>query len=310
MCHKFLPQNLRSPLTAIGTATRLVALCREFKPNILHAHMMSGAVHGWFASRLLGIPLVTTVHNSFDRHSRLMSLGDRVVAVSRSEYALLRARSRDASRVELIVNGTIGSPRLEERTPGEGSGIRTPSVTTMCGLERRKGVHDVIEAFGRVASLAPAWHLTVVGDGPQRNELEEQARNSGLSDRIHFLGHVSRPFSILMQTEIFVLASHIEPFGLSVQEARQAGCAVVGARVGGIREQLGDGRYGLVVPPGRPKLLAQALARLMTDPQELGRMRRSAVEDLDYFHIERMARDYIRVYQGALRAGSRVSSRT
>jgi glycosyltransferase involved in cell wall biosynthesis len=140
--------------------------------------------------------------------------------------------------------------------------------------------------------------------------LEAQARNSGFSDRIHFLGHIRRPFSILEQTDIFVLASHTEPFGLSVQEARQAGCAVVGARVGGIREHLGDGKFGLVVPPGRPDLLAQALARLMTDPHELSRMRRSAVEDLGCFQIERMARDYIRVYQSALRLRSQVIGRT
>ncbi len=87
--HLRLPQTLRNPLVAARGLRQLVEFCRAFKPDVLHAHMMSGAVLGYVASRILGIPLVTTVHNSFHKHSQLMRLGDRVVAVSYAERELL-----------------------------------------------------------------------------------------------------------------------------------------------------------------------------------------------------------------------------
>ncbi|MFA5898194.1 MAG: glycosyltransferase, partial [Hyphomicrobium sp.] len=90
--HVTLEQSLRNPLTAASSFKTLFNLCREFKPSVLHAHMMSGAVIGYGVSRLLHIPLVTTVHNSFDRHSRLMRLGDQVAAVSDVEARLLLDR--------------------------------------------------------------------------------------------------------------------------------------------------------------------------------------------------------------------------
>ena len=111
--------------------------------------MMSGAVLGRMVGTLLGIPLVTTVHNSFDRHAWLMRLGDRIVAVSRSERGLLLARGFPGGRLDVVVNGTLGSARSAEEPASPVVRLPRPCVTTLSGLERRKGVHDVIEAFAR-----------------------------------------------------------------------------------------------------------------------------------------------------------------
>ena len=83
--HVMLPQDQRRPWTLMSSAFALARLCRAARPSVLHAHMMGSAVVGYAASKLTGVPLVTTVHNSFDRHSALMRLGDRVVAVSQAE---------------------------------------------------------------------------------------------------------------------------------------------------------------------------------------------------------------------------------
>ena len=76
--------------------------------------MMSGAVLGRLGARVLGVPLVTTVHNSFDRHSGLMRLGDVIVAVSHAERELLLAPGFPERRLEVVVNGTLGSARSAE----------------------------------------------------------------------------------------------------------------------------------------------------------------------------------------------------
>lgn len=299
--HHALAQNLRSPRT-VSAFLRLLNLCRSSKIDLIHAHMMSGAVHGYIVSRLLGLPLVSTVHNSFDRHSRLMRLADRVVAVSAAEHALLLDQGYASDRLDTVVNGTIGSPRERLIAAGADIQLRRPSITSLCALAKRKGVHDLIEAFRRAAPSGPQWHLYIAGDGPERGALEEQARCGGISDKVHFLGHVDGPKAILVQSDIFVLASYADPCPLGVLEARDAACAVIGTNVGGIVEQLGGGRFGRIVPPGDPDALAVELVALMTSPEALLQARTAAAQDLDRFTVERMTDEYLEIYSTAIQS--------
>lgn len=297
--HVLLDQSLRRPYGALRAIRGLIALCRQLRPDVLHAHMMSGAVLGRTAGTALGIPLVTTVHNSFDRHAWLMRLGDRIIAVSRAERDLLLERGFPKRRLAVVVNGTLGSARSAAQTGSAGC-LPRPSIVTMSGLERRKGVHDVIEAFAGAAAAAPRWFLVVAGEGPERDALEQQAAGTGLGDRIRFIGHVENPRDLLRQAEIFVSAPYAEPFGLGVLEAREAGCAVIGSRVGGIAEQLGPELHGRTVPAGRPDILAGELRRLMTDPAALADARDRARRGLDYYGIDRMAEEYEAIYDALL----------
>ena len=294
--HVMLEQTLRQPWRAVRGGASLVSLCWSIRPDVIHAHMMSSAVLGRVAGTLLGVPLVTTVHNSFDRHSGLMRLGDAIVAVSRSERELLLARGFPERRVALVVNGTLGSARSTCASE-PAVGMSRPCVTTMCGLERRKGVHDVIAAFSRVAAAAPEWRLVIAGDGPERAALEQQAASAGCLDRIDFIGYVDEPSRLLSQTDVFVLASYAEPFGLVILEARAAGCAVIGTRVGGIAEQLGQDVHGRTIDPGRPDLLAEELRRLMTTPAALAAARQDASQGLAVYQIGRMADEYDAIYK-------------
>jgi glycosyltransferase involved in cell wall biosynthesis len=306
--HQTVVQNLRSPQTAGGAFRRLLAISRELNVDIIHAHMMSGAMHGYLVSRLLGLPLVTTIHNSFDSHSWLMRLADRVVAVSASERDLLLVRGYSVERLDMVLNGTIGSPRYGLRVGPAQIRLCRPCITSLCGLEKRKGVHDLVEAFGRAAPQATEWHLYIAGDGPERGALEEQARRSGVTARIHFLGHVERTRDLLVESDVFVLASYAEPFGLGVLEAREAGCALIATHVGGIVEQLGSGRFGRMVAPGDPQALADELAEIMTSPARLLAARTLAGVDLERYRVERMAMEYMEVYRAAIASRSASTS--
>jgi glycosyltransferase involved in cell wall biosynthesis len=211
--------------------------------------------------------------------------------------------------LRVILNGTLGSPRAVESAYAPNAlTLARPCVTTLCGLEHRKGVHDVIEAFAHIAHQHPDWRLIVAGDGPERQPLQAQATKTGCADRIDFIGHVDAPMTILSQSDVFVQASYAEPFGLSILEAREAGCAIIGTRVGGIAEQLGADRYGQTVPPGRPDLIAEELRRLMADPAALQTAQRRAREDLSRYSAERMAQEYSDLYQAAI-LGQRYQAR-
>jgi glycosyltransferase involved in cell wall biosynthesis len=119
----------------------------------------------------------------------------------------------------------------------------------------------------------------------------------GLADRIVFLGFVANPAPLFRAADVFVLASHSEPFGLVVAEAREAGCAIVGSNVGGVPEVLEQGRAGLLTPPNDPVALAAAIDRLFADPGLRESLGRRARENLEWLSCTRMATETLDVYR-------------
>ena len=286
-----------SPLSVAGAIADLVALCHAFRPDVIHAHMMSSAVLGFVASRLCRLPLVTTVHNSFDQHSDLMRLGDAVVAVSEAERRLLLSRGYSDRKLVTIYNGPVGSPREEliERKPRPV--LATPCVITVAGLHARKGVHHLIAAFAATAVAYPEWHLNIIGEGPDRAKLETEVASLGLGARVHFVGAVMNPKPWLEQAQIFALASLAEPFGLVLVEARAAGCAVVATDVGGIPEVLAFGQAGHLVKAGDPEAMAQVFRELMGNPDQLCEWRRRSRKNVEAFAAGTTAGKYLALYQ-------------
>ena len=293
----------RSPLAVAGAAASVIALCRRFRPDVIHAHMMSSAVLGAVASRLFGVPLVTTMHNSFDRHSGLMRMGDAVVAVSEAERRLLLSRGYPDAKLVTIRNGTVGSPREAMDPGGPLPEFPTPCIVALCGLHERKGVHHLIAAFARVAADHPDWHLNIIGEGPDAARLRAQVHELDLDSRVHLVGAVSNPKRLLERADIFALASLADPSALVLIEGRAAGCAMVATEVGGTAEALAFGAAGQLVPPGDPEAMAAAFAPLMASPDCLVEWRRRARENLEPFGVERTAAKYLALYERLSRRG-------
>jgi glycosyltransferase involved in cell wall biosynthesis len=240
---------------------------------------------------------VTTVHNSFDRHSFLMRLGDRVVAVSEAERRLLVDRGFAPDRIDVVLNGPNLSPR---ESFGEGSvSLRRPCITTVCGIHRRKGVSDLLQAFQHVREKSPDWSLNIIGDGPDRSQMESLAETLGLRSSVHFLGYLPSAREALLQTDIFVLASYADPCSLALAEARYAGCALVATSVGGTPELLGFGEHGALFPPGDISALAAALIELTTNSIKLAERRRDAHVGAGHLTNDRLYLDYMQDYERA-----------
>jgi glycosyltransferase involved in cell wall biosynthesis len=281
-------------------AWSLLQEARRFSPDILHAHMMSSAVLGFAVSKIVRAPLLTTVHNSFDRHSVLMRLGKKVVAVSEAERQLLLSRGYRSTKVVTVLNGTEGSAR--EVLEGEiHSPLARPCIVSVGGLSPRKAVDDTIRAFAALAPEFPGWHLNIIGWGPDLERLEALTEELGLGSQVHFLGPTLNPRPLMEQADIFVSASLADPCPLVVPEARSAGCAIVATSVGGVPELLEHGRAGQLTPPSDPGAMAAALRKLMADPEVLADWRARAREGAGYFSVQRMADDYLRVYRSVLR---------
>ena len=268
-------------------------------PDIIHAHMMASAGLAFILRRFMKFKLVTTVHNEFQKAAIIMGVGDRVIAVSKAVADSMARRGVRRSKLRVVLNGTIGSPRLSTGTP-ESKRLQRPAITFVGGLHPRKGVDDLITAFKTVSTRVPEAFLYLVGHGPYWDAYKELAVQTGVGDRIQFCGPQADPRPYLLGSDLFVLASHAEPGALVLPEAREAGCAIVATSVDGIPEMLDGGEAGILVPPRRPDLLAAAMVEVLTNKGLLADMRARSRKNLDHFTVNRAAKDYLTVYNTLL----------
>ncbi|TNM65834.1 glycosyltransferase family 4 protein [Aliirhizobium smilacinae] len=289
----------RRALTVVRSVLALRRHVREWKPDVVHAHMMTSAVIAYPVCKLSGIPLVTTVHNEFEKSAILMGLGTRVIAVSESVSRSMQQRGISAKKLHVVLNGTIGTARFANRE-AVAADLSHPNIVFVGGLHPRKGVIDLIQAFKTVYATYPAARLFIIGSGPMENEYRELARQTGYGDAITFLGAVADPYPYMLAADIFVLPSLADPAPLVISEAREARCAVIGTTVDGIPQLLEFGEAGMLVPPAAPDMLATALAELLADPANLLAWQEKSQLRIDNLTIERVALETTAVYRSAM----------
>jgi glycosyltransferase involved in cell wall biosynthesis len=272
-------------------------IVENFQPTIVHAHMMTGIVLARLLKYTSGYGLVSTVHNEFQRSSVLMGVADRVIAVSKAVAESMTRRGIPAQKLRVVPNGTLGSPRHQSIHTYEPITLNHPAITTVAGMYSRKGIIELIEAFSKIALDFPQAHLYLVGDGPERSLFEEIANKTPCSDRIHFEGFQPEPQRYMLESDIFVLASHCESFGLVLTEAREAGCAIIASDVDGIPETLDHRQAGILVPPKNSQALANALAQLLSNSQQLSYWKHRAQQNIERFQAVRVNKETISVYR-------------
>jgi glycosyltransferase involved in cell wall biosynthesis len=192
---------------------------------------------------------------------------------------VIRVFDVPADRIDIIPNGVPGPMQLTNRESGNDQA--EPHILFLGQLQRRKGVHDLIEALSRREVAELRWVATFAGGGPDQDGFEAQAAQRGIQDRIRFPGWLSRgPITTLLETaDILVLPSYAEEMAMSVLEGMAFGLCVVCTPVGAQAEVVQDEISALVVAPGDVDGLAAALARCVTDPslrRRLGQGARNA----------------------------------
>lgn len=274
-----------------------------FQPDIVHTHMMTAVLLAWThqqCSKLAGrrsCPFVATVHNEFQRNALVMGLADRVIAISQAVAIAMQNRGVSQSKIRVVLNGPLGSPRQENSVPQTLPDLQTPAIVTVAGMYERKGIAELIAAFGQISTKFTYAHLYIVGDGPDKARFEQQAQATICRDRIHFVGFQAHPISYMQQADIFVLASHREPFGLVLSEARSAGCAIIASDVDGIPEALDNGQAGRLVPPQDSQALAIALQEFLSSPQTIQEYQQRSQNHLERFTVTRVAEETMAVYE-------------
>ncbi|NEP22660.1 glycosyltransferase [Moorena sp. SIO3I6] len=292
----------RKPLHLLKAAGRYRGIIAEFQPDIVHGHMMTGVVLAWFLRGSAKYKLVSHIHNVYQRSSVVMGLAERVISVSDAVATSMSKRGIPMGKMPVIKNRTLGSPRLPALDTCTPKALEHPAIVTVAGMNRRKGITELISAFEQVAKSSPKAHLYLVGDGPDRQMFETQAAASSVADRIHFEGFQKNPQAYMMAADVFVLASHRESFPLVLMEARQVGCPIVATRVDGVPEALDYGKAGVLVPPKNAIALADQIEMLLASPSEQDRLRRAAQQNIEELTVTTMVEKITTVYHQLLRS--------
>jgi glycosyltransferase involved in cell wall biosynthesis len=171
-----------------------------------------------------------------------------------------------------------------------------------------KGFDDLVHAY---ALAKPEIALCILGEGPDRSRLEARIAAMGLSERVHLLGYVKNPFSVVRRAELFVSASHCEGFPNAMAEAMTLGLPVVATDcpsgpaeiLAGVEtthtRDVYEGEYGVLVPVRRPEAMARAMD-MMANPARRVRYSAMSRQRMDSFRIEAISDRYWKTFADVL----------
>ncbi len=305
-------EQLRRPISPwrdLRGFAELYRLLRQQRPDLLHASSSKAGVIGRLAAVAARVPVrIFTVHGwAFSAHSGAASAlyrwADRIagrattatICVSQRERADgLRARTCRADRTLVIPNAVDvdAYPQAPLVRP-------VPRLIAVGRLAAPKDWSTLLSALAELGSET-FEELVIVGDGSERERVEDELARRSLEGRVRLLGERDDVPDLLADADVFLLASRSEGLPLSVIEAMAAGLPVVASDVGGLRELVREGETGALVRPGDPAALAEALRPLLADRElrrrlgTAGRERAKALFDLSGFrraHLELYRRE-------------------
>ncbi len=284
--------------------------------DLIHAHWIQPAVISMLANVWHRRPLVLTAHRLTGR-GRLQRF-----AVAHADHVLFNSRYTlgQATEQGCRFHGEVAYQGFDASTFGHGHrdgtmrrrlGISEQDlvVVAVARMVRFKGFHVLLEAAGAILGDRPGSHLVLVGDGPEKAELERLATDSAHSRRIHFPGPLERTdvAQLLTDSDLFVNPGiltpdgRVETLGVATIEAAACGLPAVGSRVGGIPETIEHDVTGLLVEPGDAAALARAVGDLLDDPRRRSTMGQAARERAwDLFTWQALAHKVVDVYHQLL----------
>lgn len=315
-----------SPFRDALSVLRLARLIRAQRPQILHTHTAKAGTVGRLAALLAGDARPEVIVHTFHGHvlhgyfgplrSGAFRLLERLLARMTTRLIAVSPQVRDdlvglgVAPVEKFTVVRLGI-ELGERlgTEEEGADARArlgiaPERFVVGWVGRMTGVKrtdDVLESLRLLRERGTDAVLLMIGDGPDREHVEERASRLGIVRHCLFLGYQEDVSGWYRTFDAMILPSANEGTPVVVIEALAAGCPVVATSVGGVPDVVREGVDGFLVPAGDTEALAARLARLAEDPELRARMGAAGRESVpERYAVERLVGDVDELYRSLL----------
>lgn len=284
-----LEPSLVSPIAPRSDATalsRLTAICRQESFDVVHTHSAKAGALGRVAARRAGVPVVVHTFHGFPfhdfqdpvRHAAYVAIERRLARITDQVLAIGTGVAAEALRRGLArpTNLHTVAPVVESVTVAKDAWSRAnarallglpddvPVIGTVARADFQKAPEHLLAALERMrhTDAVVAW----VGGGPLVEPIRRLAADRGLATRFLMLGERSDVAQVLPAFDVFALSSRYEGLPCAIVEAMRCGVPVVATSVNSVPDLVVPGRSGLLVPPGRPELMAEAVDGLLDDP--------------------------------------------
>lgn len=268
---------------------RLARLINQFRPDILHCTLVHANVTGRLVGRFCNVPYIVATIQTAEQGKKwhltaenlTCRLSDMTVCISRSVFHHTRRFSNVPLSRLCIIPDAIDCGRFADARPVDPAKFNLPlgkiNIIFVGRLDPVKNIDVLIRAMQALSSQLNV-QLLILGDGPQRNFLEQLTRDLHLSHCVRFIGSQRNVEQWLTLADVFVLPSKWEGLGISALEAMAAGVPIVASRTTGLVDIIQDGKTGLLVTPGDVEGLSAAVSRLINTPDLACRLARAARE--------------------------------
>ena len=304
----------------LALSSKLVDMVKLYKIEVLHVHYaIPHAYAGYMAKQMLkdegiDIPMVTTLHGTditlvgnhpFYKPAVTFSINksDFVTSVSQSLKDDTLKLFNIKNEIQVIPNFIeLDKIMKEDKSPCQRSVMANDEeriITHISNFRKVKRIPDIIAIFNMIQKEIPA-KLMMVGEGPEKEKAEQLCRELGIQDKVIFFGNSNEIDTILCQTDLFLLPSKTESFGLVALEAMACGVPVISSNAGGLPEVNKDGFSGYLSEVGDVNGMANNALKILKDQTDLDQFKKNALITAQQFDIKKILPLYEDLYQRAI----------
>ncbi|MFL9829305.1 N-acetyl-alpha-D-glucosaminyl L-malate synthase BshA [Flavobacterium sp. ST-87] len=305
----------------LALSSKLVDMVKLYKIDVLHVHYaIPHAYAGYMAKQMLKnegieIPMITTLHGTditlVGNHphykpavSFSINKSDVVTSVSQSlkddTYKLFNIK-RDIHVIPNFIE--LEKNNIEYNVPCQRTLIAKPEeriITHISNFRKVKRIPDIIRIFDKIQQNIPA-KLLMVGDGPEKEKAEILCQELGILDKVIFFGNSNEIDKLLSNSDLFLLPSETESFGLAALEAMAWGVPVISSNSGGLPEVNFEGVSGYLSKVGNIDEMAQNALKILKDDALLAQFKENALSVAKKFDIKHILPLYIDIYDKAIK---------
>ena len=304
----------------LALSSKLVDMVKLYKIEVLHVHYaIPHAYAGYMAKQMLkdegiDIPMVTTLHGTdinllvnhpFYKPAVTFSINksDFVTSVSQSLKDDTLKLFNIKNEIQVIPNFIeLDKIKKEDKSPCQRSVMANDEeriITHISNFRKVKRIPDIIAIFNKIQKEIPA-KLMMVGEGPEKEKAEQLCRELGIQDKVIFFGNSNEIDTILCQTDLFLLPSKTESFGLVALEAMACGVPVISSNAGGLSEVNKDGFSGYLSEVGDVDGMANNALKILKNQTDLDQFKKNALITAQQFDIKKILPLYEDLYQRAI----------